>query len=166
MVLYMLSAFNRLSNLTSSTKHCWFADDASGAGSTTQLNRWWDTLTEIGPNYLVTIQTTRNVCSSLIQKKKISRETFKETAINITTQGHKHLGVVVRSRSYLTEYVRKKAEDLKKEITKLSEFATTQPRASYAVYTFGLNYGFEHAQISKIYYNHLKMQQLRSFYRP
>ena len=35
-------AFNHL-QLASSTKQCWYADDASGAGSTTQLKKWWNT---------------------------------------------------------------------------------------------------------------------------
>ena len=30
-------------HIPSSTKQCWYADDASGAGSTTQLKKWWDT---------------------------------------------------------------------------------------------------------------------------
>ena len=48
-------------HLASSTKQCWYADDASGAGSTTQLKKWWDTLTEIGPGYGYYTQMTRNV---------------------------------------------------------------------------------------------------------
>ena len=59
---------------------------------------------------MVTNQTTKNVGWSLNRKKKTSRETFKETAINITTQGEKPLGAVVGLRSYLTEYVHEKVE--------------------------------------------------------
>ena len=33
-------------DITSSTKQCWFADDASGAGTAIQLKKWWDTLIE------------------------------------------------------------------------------------------------------------------------
>ena len=73
-------------------------------------------------------------------KEEIVRETFKETSMNITTQGKKHLGAAVGSRSYLAGYVDEKVEAWIKEVTRLSEFAITQPQASYAIYTFGLKH--------------------------
>lgn len=30
---------------------CWFADDASGAGSVTEIKKWWDTLSTIAPDF-------------------------------------------------------------------------------------------------------------------
>ena len=53
MALYAISLQPLIAHLhvASSPKQCWYADDASGAGSTTQLKKWWDTLTEIGPGY-------------------------------------------------------------------------------------------------------------------
>ena len=62
-VLYAISFQPLITHLqlASSTKQCWYADDASGAGSTTQLKKWWDTLTEIGPGYGYYTQMTRNV---------------------------------------------------------------------------------------------------------
>ena len=36
---------------TSSTKQCWFADDASGAVPLGEIKNWWDTLTAIGPGF-------------------------------------------------------------------------------------------------------------------
>ena len=35
---------------TSSTKQCWFADNASGAGPLSEIKKWWDTLTAVGPD--------------------------------------------------------------------------------------------------------------------
>ena len=74
------------------------------------------------------------------EKEEIVREKFKDTDINITKEGKKHLGAVVGSRSYLSEYVNEKVDGWVSEIIKLAEFATTQPQASYAVYTFGLKH--------------------------
>ena len=34
----------------STVKQCWFADDASGAGTATEIKRWWDTLIIQGPD--------------------------------------------------------------------------------------------------------------------
>jgi hypothetical protein len=59
---------------------------------------------------------------------------------NITTEGKRHLGPVVGSRSYLNEYVNEKVEEWMKEIINLADFAITQPQVSYVVYTFGLKH--------------------------
>ena len=46
MALYALSIQPLITSLqaVSTAKQCWFADDASGTGSTTDIKRWWDTL--------------------------------------------------------------------------------------------------------------------------
>ena len=67
-------------------------------------------------------------------------EEFGDTAINITSVGHKHLGAALGSRSFPEEYVGEKVEDWVNQVTKLAEFATSQPKASYAAFTFGLRH--------------------------
>jgi len=71
-------------------------------------------------------------------KEENIREVFKETSINVTVQGQKHLGAVLDSREYLEEYVSEKVSNWVKELAMLPEFALSQPQASYAAYTFGL----------------------------
>ena len=65
---------------------------------------------------------------------------FAGTGINITTEGRKHLGAALGSRSYLEQYVGGKVEDWVGEVTRLAEFARSQPQASYAAFTFGLRH--------------------------
>ena len=65
---------------------------------------------------------------------------FAGTDINITTEGRKHLGAALGSRSYLEQYVGGKVEDWVGEVTRLAEFARSQPQASYAAFTFGLRH--------------------------
>jgi len=55
-------------------------------------------------------------------------------------QGHQHLGAVLGSRSYLEEYVNGKVEDWISQITRLAEFAKSQPQACYVAFTFGLRH--------------------------
>ena len=45
---------------------------------------------------------------------------FKDTAVNITIQGQKHLGAVIGSRKYLEEYVSEKVTNWVSEVTKLA----------------------------------------------
>ena len=68
------------------------------------------------------------------------KEVFKDTAVNVTVEGQKHLGAVIGSREYLEEYVSEKVTNWVNEITKLAEFALSQPQACYAAYTFGLKH--------------------------
>ena len=70
-------------------------------------------------------------------KENAAMKVFGDTAINITTEGHKHLGAALRSRSNLEEYVGEKVEDWVNQATKLAEFAISKPQTSYAAFTFG-----------------------------
>ena len=53
MGLYALSIQPLITSLqaASSVKQCWFADDASGAGSIMEIRTWWDALSTLGPDF-------------------------------------------------------------------------------------------------------------------
>ena len=71
----------------------------------------------------------------------IVKEAFKETAINVTVQGQRHVGAAIRSQEYVEEYVNDEVTNWISKITKQTEFNVTQPQASYAAaYTFGLKH--------------------------
>ena len=40
------------------------------------------------------------------EREQAAREVFRDTAINVTVEGHKHLGAALGSRSFLEEYWR------------------------------------------------------------
>ena len=65
---------------------------------------------------------------------------FRDTSINITIDGHSHLGAALGSKSFLDEYVGEKVEGWVNEVTRLAEFAISQPQAYYAAFTFGLRH--------------------------
>ena len=65
---------------------------------------------------------------------------FTGTGINITTEGRKHLGAALGSRSYLEQYVGGKVEDWVGEVTRLAKFVRSQPQASYAAFPFGIRH--------------------------
>ena len=50
------------------------------------------------------------------------KEAFKETAINVTVQGQRHLGAVIGSQEYVVEYVNNKVTNWISKITKQAEF--------------------------------------------
>ena len=142
MSLYAISLQPLITRLNSSslTKQCWYADDAAGAGPLRELRKWWDVLNEMGPS--LGYYPNAKKCWLLTKqgKEDAAREVFHNTAINISTQGQKHLGAVLGSRTYLEEYVNGKVEGWVDQVVKLAEFAATYPQASYAAFTFGLKH--------------------------
>ena len=64
----------------------------------------------------------------------------EQLTINVTIEGLKHLGAVLGSRTFLEEYVGEKVDEWVNEVTKLADFAISQPHASYAAFTFGLRH--------------------------
>ena len=65
---------------------------------------------------------------------------FKSTAINVTSEGHKHLGAVIGLQEYQKEYVDEKVSEWVSEIAQLAEFAATELQACYSAYMFGLKH--------------------------
>ena len=76
------------------------------------------------------------------EREQAARKVFRDTAINVTIEGDKHLGAALGSRSFLEEYVGEKVDELVNEVTKLADFTISQPQASYAAFTFGLRHGW------------------------
>ena len=72
------------------------------------------------------------------EKERPAKEIFSKTTINIT--GRKHLGAALGSTDFFEEYVDEKVEEWVAQVTRLAEFATTQPQSSYAAFVLGLRH--------------------------
>ena len=129
-----------LLGIRSSAKQCWYADDATGAGALTDIRKWWDELLAAGP--ALGYYPNAKKCWLVVKPEKLkeANDVFAGTGINITTEGRKHLGAALGQRSYLEEYVGSKVKEWISEVTLLAEFATSQPQACYAAFTFGLRH--------------------------
>ncbi|XP_078372794.1 uncharacterized protein LOC144656446 [Oculina patagonica] len=102
--------------------------------------RWWDVLTEAGPDLGYYPNAKKCWLITKPDKKDHGKAIFEGTAINISTQGQKHLGAALGSRAYLEEYVDGKVEEWVSQVVKLAEYATSNPQACYAAFTFGLRH--------------------------
>ena len=74
------------------------------------------------------------------EREQAARVVSRDTTINVTTEGHKHLGAALGSRSFLEEYVGEKVDEWVNEVTKPADFAISQPQACYASFTVGLRH--------------------------
>ena len=104
------------------------------------MRKWSDELSESSPP--LSYFPNAKKCSLIIkpEREQAAREVFRDTAINVTTEGHKHLGAALGSRSFLEEYDGERVDEWVNEVTKLADFAISQPQASYAAFTFGLRH--------------------------
>ena len=77
-----------------------FADDASGAGSITEIMTRWDKLSTLGPDFGYFPNDGKCWIIAKSAKEESVREAFKDTSINVAVHGQKHLGAVIGSREY------------------------------------------------------------------
>jgi len=144
MSLYSISLqpLIRRLQVKSAASRCWYVDDPTGCGSLGNVKTWWDELMVSGPplGYFPNPQKCWLIVKP--EKERPAKEIFSETIINITTEGRKHLGATLGSRVFFEEYVDVKVEEWVAQVTRLAEFATTQPQSSYAAFVFGLRQGW------------------------
>ena len=140
--LYALSIQPLITSLQamSDARQCWFADDASGAGTISEIKQWWDGLNTLGPDIGYFPNAKKCWIIAKPEKEALVREALKDTVNNVTVEGQRHPGAVIGSRDYLQDYVNEKVTSWVNEVAQLAEFARAQPQTSYAAYTFGLKH--------------------------
>ena len=122
-------------------KQIWLADDATSTGKLSDLRKWWDEIVWEGRKYGYHVNNNK---SWLIVKNTElldeARVLFGETNINVTKEGKRHLGAVLGSSSYRAQYITELIQEWVHDLSKLSDFAKSQPQAAYAAFT----HGFQH----------------------
>ncbi len=111
MAMYALAITPLIRDLQNShpdIKQVWYADDASCAGSCSNLRKWWDCISTLGPKYGY---FPKNSKSHLVVKPEFeenAKALFEGTNIHITTGGTRHLGAVIGSKECRNDFVIKK----------------------------------------------------------
>ena len=83
--------------------------------------------------------------SHIVVKEKYqdkAKQIFQGSKITITTEGHRHLGSVIGSKTFKESYIKELISKWCEELAKLSEIAKTQPQAAYAAFTSGYKHKF------------------------
>ena len=86
MGLYALSIQPLITSLQGACKikQCWFPDNASGAVPVAEMNRLWDTLSAIGPDFGYYQKGKKHWIITKPDGEIIAKEAFKGTALNVT----------------------------------------------------------------------------------
>ena len=127
MAMYALAVkplIDRLQSLCPTVKQVWYADDATGVATCSELRAWWDTLAALGQDFGYHPNAIK---THLIVKKQFlnnAKRLFEGTNVNITVQGKRHLGAAIESREYTEKYVGDKVKTWTQEVFLLAEIAT------------------------------------------
>ena len=108
------------------------------AGTICSLKQWWDRLCALGPMFGYHPNATK---TWLITKEDLHAEAenvFKDTDIQITTEGRPYLGVPLGTDEYRQSFLDNKVDQWKTETKLLATIAHTQPHAACirSVYTW------------------------------
>ena len=141
MPLYALTTVPLIRKLSfvSPIKQVWYADDATAAGSLIHLRLWWDALVAHGPGFGYYVNSYKTWLVTKDSMAPQAKELFKDTAINITSQGRPHLGAPLGSRDYVDQFVRDKVSTWSESLLRLVEVAKIQPHVAHSAFTHGIS---------------------------
>ena len=88
----------------------WYADDGNSAGTTSGLFDWYQTVTTHGPGFGCHVNPKKSVLIVKEQHLAKAEEMFGRTGVCITTDGARHLGAAVGSKSFKRNVTEKVAE--------------------------------------------------------
>ena len=117
-----------------------FADDLTAAGKINELLFWWKQLCWIGPDFGYFPEATK---SWLIVKERYlstAKEIFKDSKVNITAEGKRHLGATIGSDAFKDNFVGEKINELTEQLKLLSKIAQIEPQAAYTCFTSGFRH--------------------------
>ena len=117
-----------------------YADDFTAGGTIESLKYWWDTLCKLGPKFGYYPQASKTWLIVKDAYVKKSNEIFKNSSIQTTSTGQRHLGAVIGTTEYKQEYMNEKITTWIEEIRMLSEIAKTEPQSAYICFTSGFKH--------------------------
>ena len=121
-------------------KQAWFADDGTGGGPILQLKKMWENVIKIGPKHGYFPKASKSVLIVKgLENLPKAKSVFKETGVQVTIEGDRHLGAVIGSESFKHKFVKKKITSWVKDVEELSVVAKEEPQIAYSAFTKGLS---------------------------
>lgn len=124
-----------------SLQQCWLADDATAVGKLLDIRRWFDELQMLGlaHGYCVNESKTWVIVKDENHLEQV-KGVFKDTKVQFTLEGKRHLGACIGSQNFKDSYCKEKVNTWRAEVEKLCEIAKVHPQAAYSAYI----HGFQH----------------------
>lgn len=106
--------------------------------------RWWAEITSIGPHFGYFPQPKKSWLIVKDELLDVAKELFRETNIQISKDGERHLGAVIGSEDFKKQYCEQMIKKWSDELTLLTEIAVTQPQAAYTCFVSGYQHRFSY----------------------
>ena len=107
-----------------------FANDSSAGGPLSNIKKWWKALCNLGPMFGYNPEASKRWLIVKTQLLKEAAKVLKNTKINITVSGKRHLGAVIGSQEYRDEHVMNKTDKIANKSNNLCEIAKLEPQAA------------------------------------
>lgn len=133
MPLYAISTLPLIRSLPTEITQIWYADDAGAGGKLCNLKDWWDSLSQKGPGYgyFPNSKKTWLVVKDIHYDQ--AKIVFKDTHINITTDGRPYLGSAIGKEHFVNDHIKNKIAEWDNELEMLTTYAKPCPQAAYTV---------------------------------
>ena len=82
-----------------SVQQVWFADDATGTSTCSNLKSWWNKLSLCGPAFVYHPNASKTYLVDKQEYMTNALELFVDTDVHITIQGKRHPGAAIGSRT-------------------------------------------------------------------
>ena len=135
MAMYALALVPLVDQLQGICKQVWFADDGTGADKLDALRKWWDMLLEKGPAYGYFPKPSKTWLIVKEEKLEEAKRIFKDTGVKITSDGMRHLGAAIGSKTFKDSYVHEKIQEWIDSVERLAKIAITEPQAAFSAFT-------------------------------
>ena len=122
----------------------WFADDAAGSSTILILRNWWDKLVQYGPAYGYFVNGSKTWLVVKEQHLTAAKAIFANTEVQVSSEGHPHLGAPLGSQTFVNDFVSHKVNKWVKQLAALSTIAETDPQAAYCAYVHGFQSSWTH----------------------
>ena len=140
--LGLLPLLSTVIEKTDSMTQIAFADDLTGIGKLDKLKTWWEMVIAHGPYIGYYVNEKKSWLIIKEQYLDRAKEIFSNSKIQITTEGHRHLGAVIGTEANKEAFVHEKVSEWIKQLECLSEFAKTQPHAAFCAFVHGLRHRY------------------------
>ena len=123
----------------------------------TNLRSWWNMLCDIGPQYGYFVNSAKTFLIVKEEHVVQAHSIFTDTGIQITTEGKRYLGSALGSPAFVESYVNGKVKEWSDELSKVCEFATSQPHAAFSALMDCLEDGFISPELCPIFLSHFPL---------
>ena len=109
--MYAIATVPLIHHLQQQVRQVWFADDATAGGKLLHLRDWWDELVSHGEAYGYSANASKTWLVVKPEYLAQAKEIFADLGVQITSEGRRHLGAALGTKSFADAFVSKKVQD-------------------------------------------------------